>query len=151
MLVVCGALLGSSRKREKCREKDALEQLCTALGLLAAELSALRTPMPQAFEKLEDCPFFLLVSAGFGGEALESLWRRAAELQPIPEEARRSLAGLGAVVGRYDAERQSAELLLVRERLAGCADALGREIEQRGRHYPGLGAALGGMLAAMLF
>ena len=151
LLVVSGALLGSSRKREKCREKAELERLCTALGLLAAELSALRTPMPQAFEKLEDCPFFLLVSAGFGGEALDSLWRRAAEAQPIPEDARSALAGLAPVMGRYDAQRQCAELLLVRERLAGCAAALEREIEDRGRHYAGLGAALGGMLAAVLF
>ena len=68
-----------------------------------------------------------------------------------PERDRTALAGLGAVMGRYDAERQAAELALVRQRLSDSAQALEREIIARGRHYAGLGAAAGAILAVMLF
>ena len=151
LLAAAGAMLGNEKHREMRRAQRTLEQLCAALGRAAAELTGLRTPMPQLFMKLEDCPFFLLLSAGFGGEPLEKLWRRAAEVQPIPERDRTALAGLGAVMGRYDAERQAAELELVRKQLSDSAKALEREISARGRHYAGLGAALGGMLAVVLF
>ncbi len=151
LLALAGALLGGEKQRELRAQKRGLEQLSAALGRMAAELTALRTPLPQLFMKLEDCPFFLLVSAGFGGEALERLWRRAAEVQNIPKKDRETLAGLGAVVGRYEAERQAAELDLARQTLAESAAALEREISARARHYAGLGAALGGMLAVLLF
>ena len=151
LLALAGALLGYEKHRETRARKRALEQLCAALGRMAAELTGLHTPMPLLFEHLEDCPFFLLVSAGFGAEPLERLWRRAAAVQAIPAEDRETLAGLGAVVGRYDAERQAAEITLVRERMEASAAALEREISTRSRHYAGLGAALGGILAVMLF
>ena len=151
LLALAGALLGYERHRELRARKQALEQLGAALGRMSAELTGLHTPMPQLFARLEDCPFFLLVSAGFGAEPLEKLWRRAAAVQPIPETDRETLAGLGTVVGRYEAERQAAEIALVRTRLEDSAAALEREISTRSRHYAGLGAALGGMLAVMLF
>ena len=151
LLALAGALLGGEKQRELRTQKKELEQLSAALGRMAAELTELKTPLPQLFGKLEACPFFLLVSAGFGGEALESLWQRAAQVQNIPKKDREALAGLGAVVGRYEAQRQAGELELVRRQMTESAGTLEQEIRARGKHYAGLGAALGGMLAVLLF
>lgn len=151
LLAAAGAILGHGKKAELRRQQRCLEKICTALGRMANELVDLQTPMPQLLEKLEDCGFFLLVSAGFGGEPLETLWRRAAQAQPIPEKDREMLAALGAVAGRYDGKRQAEEISLVRQCLAESASALEREIGLRGRRYTALGAALGAMLAVILF
>jgi len=150
LLAASGALLGYGRFREQKRQKQSLELLCSSLGRMAGELTELNTPLPELFEKLEECPFFLLLSAGFGGEPLEQLWRRAAGVQLLPQRDRALLASLGAVIGKYEAERQTAEISLVRQQLSEHARELEREMEQRGRHYAGLGAALGAMLAVML-
>ena len=151
LLVLAGALLGYEQKSELRRRQRCLEQLSAALGRMECELVELCTPAPRLFEKLEDCPFFLLVSAGFGGEPLERLWCRAAEVQPIPERDKQTLKELGATVGRYDAQRQAGEIALARRKLGESAAAIGREISERGRHYMGLGAAMGAILAVILF
>lgn len=151
MLALAGGALGYEKKAELRRQQRCLHQLCGALGRMESELLTLQSPLPQLLARLEDCPFFLLVSAGFGGEPLERLWQRAAEVQPIPTADRQLLGELGAVVGRYDARHQAAEITLVRRQLQDHSEALDREIAQRGRHFTGLGAALGAMLAAILF
>ena len=151
LLALAGALAGVEKQAQLRRKLKCLEELCAALGRMAGELRELQTPMPQLLARLERCRFFLLVSAGFGGEPLEQLWRRAAQLQPIPEADRETLGELGGVIGRCDAPRQAAEIEQTRRRLAESAAALEQELRQRGRHYPGLGAALGAMLAVILY
>lgn len=151
LLALAGALLGHGKKTELLRQKRCLEQLSSALSRMENELAELQTPMPQLLAHLEDCRFFLLVSAGFGGEPLERLWQRAADCQPIPQKDRETLGRLGSVVGRYDAARQTAEITLARKELSESAAALERELTERGRHFAGLGAALGAMLAVILF
>lgn len=151
LLALAGGLLGYEKKAELKRRRACLRQLCSALGRMESELVTLQTPLPQLLARLEDCPFFLLVSAGFGGEPLERLWRRAAEVQPLSPADRQLLGELGALIGRCDAQRQGAELALVRRQLQEHGEALEREIADRGRHFAGLGAALGAMLAAILF
>lgn len=151
LLASAGALGGYSRCRELKRRQRLLEELIGALGRLSAELTQLRTPLPQAFEKLKSCGMFYLVGAGFGGEPLEKLWKRAAEAQALASRDRELLGSLGDVLGKYDAPRQCAEIELVRQQLTERAAALEREINTRGRHYAGLGAALGGILAVVLY
>ena len=55
------------------------------------------------------------------------------------------------MLGRCAAQRQCAELALVRSRFSDAADALERELAARGRRYDGLGAALGAIVAVLLF
>lgn len=150
LLTAAGGMLGYAKKAELQRQKSALEQLCRALGRMACALTELQTPMPQLLKQLEDCPFFLLLSAGFGTQPLETLWRRAAAVQPIPEPERRALAELGSVVGRCGARQQAAEMQLLRQRLAAGAEKAGQELARRGCRYAGLGAALGAMAAVLL-
>ena len=151
LLVLAGALLGLDRLTARRRELSCLRGLVAALGLLAGELETLQSPLGELFSRRTDCPFFRLVAAGFGGEALERLWSRAAQAQPIPAEERAALASLGGVLGRSGVQRQCAEIALVRRRLADRADALEREIAARARRFPLLGAALGAIVATLLF
>ena len=151
LLTAAGALLGWDRTREKKQRAALLRELSASLGLMADELSLLRTPLPSVFEKLRGSPFFQLLHAGFGSEALETLWTRAAASLDLGEAERASLSSLGAVVGRYDAPRQTAEIALVRARLDRAAEDCERELAGRARSYAGLGACLGAMLSVILF
>ena len=150
LLVLAGALLGLERLAVQRGRLACRRETAAALGLLAAELETLRSPLGELFARRVDCPLFRLVSAGFGGEPLETLWARAAAAQPLNGEEQAALASLGAVLGRSAAPRQAAEIALVRRRLDDAADALEREIALRARRFPLLGAALGAIAAVML-
>ena len=151
LLTAAGWLLGWRRTDALRRRAALLRAVSVSLGVMADELTALSTPLPLIFERLRDRPFFNLLCAGFGGEPLPELWRRAAEAQGFDEKDAGTLAALGAVVGRYDAPRQAAEIALVRRSLDGSAAALERELTGRAGSYAGLGAACGAILAVMLF
>ena len=151
LLVLAGALLGGSGAAALRTEARTLRSISAALGIFESELTALLTPLPDIFQKLRGERFFELLSAGFGTEPTERLWRRAAETLDIDAECVRALADLGAVIGRYDAARQAAEISAVRSRLDARAAQLAEEIAGRGRRLPGLGAALGAMAAVLLF
>lgn len=151
LLVLGGALSGRMRCAELERRRRCLLDLADALGRLQGELEALQSPLGELFARLSDIPFFRLVSAGFGDGPLEALWRRAAEAQPLSAEERSALAALGPVLGRCGVQRQCAEIGLARRRLSEAAAAAEREITERARRFPLLGAALGAIAAAVLF
>ena len=151
LLTAAGWLLGRRSMDTLRRRAALLRSISVSLGVMADELTALSTPLPLIFERLRDRPFFELLSAGFGGEPLPELWRRAAEAQGLGAKDAEALASLGAVAGRYDAPRQAAEISLVRRALDGSAAAIERELTGRAKSYAGLGAACGAILAVILF
>lgn len=151
LLIAAGTLLGQSRLTELQRRARCLRELCDGLGRMLAELETLQSPLKELLSHLTDIRFFRLVSAGLGGEPVESLWRRAAAAMPLSSEERDTLAAPGAVLGRCDAQRACAELALARASLTVRADLLEREIAARGKRFAGLGAALGAIVAAVLF
>lgn len=151
LLVFSGALLGGGGAAELREEVRTLQSLSMALGIFSNELTALCTPLPDAFQKLRNERFFAFLDAGFGTEPTERLWHRAAEAMKLQPECTRALDALGAVIGRYDAQRQADEIVAVRSVLNARADAAQRELSERGRRLPGLGAALGAMAAVLLF
>ena len=151
LLALAGALLGGEKLAEQERRRRCLRTLAQALGRLERELETLQNPLGELFARLTDCPFFYLVSAGFGTQPLEQLWQSAAAVQPLAEAERTALASLGSVLGRCAAAKQSAEIAMVRSSLTDAAEALEREIAERGRRLPVLGAALGAIVAAVLF
>ena len=153
LLSLAGALLGLGRRRERQKRLRLLRELDTGLGLMAEELTALHTPLPQLFARLRDRPFFDLLHLGFSrspGEA-DVLWTRAAEAQPLPPEEREILKSFAPAAGRYDADRQAAELNLLRRRLRERAALLETELNGPGKSLPTLGAALGALAGAVLF
>lgn len=151
LLVAAGWLLGRHSTDALRRRAALLRSISVSLGVMADELAALSTPLPLIFERLRGRPFFELLAAGFGGEPLPQLWRRAAEAQGFDAKDTEALSSLGAVVGRYDAPRQAAEIALVRRELDGSAAAVERELSGRAGSYAGLGAACGAILAVILF
>jgi len=151
LLVLGGALLSCSGVRARRCEVKTLRALSAALGIFEGELAALAAPLPDIFAKLRSTPFFAMLSAGFGTEPTEQLWRRAAGTLGLDDDCAAALADLGAVVGRYDALRQAGEIAAVRHRLNDRAAVIERQISERGRRLPGLGAAIGAMAAVLLF
>ncbi len=151
LLTLAGAGLGWSCLECKKQHLALLRALDTGLGLMAEELCALHTPLPQLFSSLGDRPFFDLLSAGFGSGPVEALWCRAAEAMPLSSEEQLILKSVAPVIGRYDAQRQAAALSLACRRLRARADEAASELKGRARSFPGLGAALGAMAAALLF
>ena len=151
LLIAAGTLLGWGRLTEMQRRAECLREICDGLGRMATELETLQSPLRELLNHLTDLRFFRLVSAGLGGEPFETLWRRAAAAMPLTQEERDALCAPGAVLGRCDAMRACAELALARASLTARADALEREIALRGRRFAGLGAALGAIVAAVLF
>lgn len=151
LLTGLGGAVGGAAVRSLRRRAELLRELSAGLGLMAEELTLLRTPLPDIFDLLGDRPFFCLLRAGFGAEPTAALWRRAAEALDIKQADREALASLAPVVGRYDAARQAAEISLVRARLDRSAQALEADLSGRARTYTGLGLSLGAMLAVILF
>ena len=78
LLVVGGLLLGCSGLAALRGEVKKLRGVSSALGIFESELTALAAPLPDIFAKLSATPFFAMLSAGFGSEPTEQLWRRAA-------------------------------------------------------------------------
>jgi len=151
LLVLAGALLGRRALAEQRARLRRLHALAAALGRLRTELLETRAPLPEILDRLRAEPLLDLAAAGFGAEPTETLWRRAAAAQPVPEEARAALASLGAVLGRCSAERQAEELSRVRRALEEQAALAEETLRTRTRQYPGLGAAAGAVLAVLLF
>ena len=151
LLALAGALLGRERLSEQRRRLRCLRDILRALARMEGELETLCSPLADLFERLSDCPFFRMLSENFGTQPLAQLWSRAVAAQPLSEEERLALSALGDVLGRCDAQRQSAEIALTRRRLSEAADALEREIADRASRFPALGAAFGAILAAVLF
>ena len=151
LLIAAGALFGCDRVHTLKRRLALLRALDAGFGIFADELTALRAPLPRIFARERDRPFFDLLYAGFGAEPTERLWRRAAETLELDDADRSALASLADVVGRYEAERQAAEIGRVRRRLLNSAAALEAELQGRARTFVGLGASFGAILAVLLF
>ena len=151
LLIAAGTLLGWGRLTEMQRRAQCLRELCDGLGRMETELETLQSPLREMLNHLTDLRFFRLVAAGFGGEPFEALWRRAANAMPLSPEERDALAAPGAVIGRCDASRACAELAMARALLAARREKLEQEIASRGKRFAGLGAALGAIVAAVLF
>lgn len=151
LLTAAGALLGWERTGALRRRLALLRELSAGLGVMADELTALQTPLPRILERLRNRPFFALVHAGFGGEPFAELWTRAARAPDLAPADREALASLGAVLGRYDADRQAAEIMLIRRRLDQSATVLEAELAGRAKNFAALGASFGAILAVILF
>ena len=150
LVTLAGALLGQSARAALRRRAALLRTLERDLGRLGDELSLLRRPLPEIFAGMREEPFFAELHALWDSEPPEDLWRRAARTLDLSREDRALLASLGAVVGRYDAQRQERELLLVRRRLGDRAAEIERELAGRGRTLTALGAALGALASILM-
>lgn len=156
--LVLGALSYLKQRRERMR---LLEQLSAALNMAAGELSLRALPLPRLFELLSGraqgaaAEFFAALCDGMdrlGEENFSTLWDKAAR-EKLPElmpEEREELKRLGAVLGRYELERQL-------EALRACAAVFDGALCRARRDYPdrrrltlGLSACAGVLLIILL-
>ena len=155
LLVLGGALCGWQQLERRRRRERLLQELRAALERMADEIRLLSRPMGEIFALLaQSCPalqfFFHTLARDTGQQPLDELWQKALETLPLGEAPRESLAALGNVLGRYDAESQARHIALTCRRLEQQREELSRDNAHKCRLFPGLGACLGGMLAVIL-
>ncbi len=155
LVIGSAALLGMLRAEAGRRRLRLLEALSAALRCLEGELCGSLRPVRESLRLTAErsdaaAAFFRACLEQPDDALLGEGWAEAAlSLRELTEEERRVLSGLGAVVGRREAERQSEALLRAAERFGSAAEAVR---ENAGREYR-LRAALGlgaGVVLAIL-
>ncbi len=162
LLVVGGtAVLGFLAAARLGSRVRTLRAVLAALALMERELSFSLTPMPELLERLADrtppplSALFVRCRAGLdrlGEQDLGQIWAGALEEVPLglEREELTLLAGLGAVLGRYDGEGQRAALARVREELAPILAQAEENRLKTGRMYGVLGLTAGAFLVILL-
>lgn len=155
LMAFAGAALGFERSARVKRRARLLSALCAALGVMAEEISLLRTPLPELFAQLaergpeETRSFFAGLSAA-DGSPLSERWSACADALPLADEERETLRALGLSLGRYDAVSQCAQIEHTRALLQHMTDQARSERDGKAKTYVGLGLSLGAMLAVIL-
>lgn len=135
LLLVSAALWAGERIRERTAANENLRSFCALLGQLYGLLETEGAPMPELLHTLteradgaaRDFARSLYASlTQLGEHSFEELYRAALEQNPVARDAdaRRALAALGALLGRY-------ELTTQLEAVSGCLAALRRELDKR--------------------
>lgn len=155
LLSGAGAALGFERSAQVKRRVRLLSALTAALGVMAEEISLLRTPLPELFAGLagrgpEQTRAFFASLSDTRGRPLSERWSESARALPLDGEARETLCALGMSLGRYDAASQCAQIELVCAQLRRMTQEARSERDGRARTYVGLGLSLGAMLAVIL-
>lgn len=155
-MLLGGVGAGLGLRREMKTGLEVLAELCSALGVLAIEISELKAPLPELFFRLSQTgpprlgEFFRENADAAARGELERGWINAADALPICAQAAQALKRLGLSLGKYDAERQTGEIRVVREALVSIYEEERRRFAEGSRIYPGIGACFGAMLAIML-
>lgn len=152
LLALAGLMAGLGKNMETRKRLCLLEDMDSALAFMAAEIEFRGRPLSEIFETLaRDGP---KTTRGFFGMAaidvlrLQELWPAAVE--QIFGDDGQALAGLGAVLGRFEGERQAAEIDLARQRLKNAAEKVRREIGEKGKIYPTLGLCAGAVAGILV-
>lgn len=155
LLVIAGAALGLERSARVKRRVRLLSALGAALGVMAEEISMLRTPLPELFAQLagragpELREFFATLSEP-DERLLSGKWGECVDALPLLPEERETLRSLSLSLGRYDAGSQCAQIELVRAQIERLAQEARIERDGKAKTYLGLGLSLGAMAAVIL-
>ena len=156
LLVLCGALGGLSRVRQAKDGLALLEELHAALGLMAGQIELCARPLPDILELLsresggQSAAFFAAAAECCALMPAGEAWRRCCGGLALADAEKRARAGLGSVLGCYGAEKQAAEIEALRRRLAEFAEGRRREIAEKQKGLPALGACLAAMAALLV-
>ncbi len=156
ILVLCGGVLGFGKRMFLRRRIALLNALDSSLSLMTAEIELCGRPLPEIFALLalrgaeETGPFFASLAEKCGSMSAAQAWDEACRGLELPQEALRALSSASAVLGAYDAQRQSAEIGSLRRSLVSVRENLSAELHERGASYPVLGACLAGIFAMLM-
>lgn len=153
-----GALIYLNTRRQRM---ELLAQLSAALDTAAGELSLRSLPLPRLFALLAGrgaggaAAFFTALCTGMdrlGEEDFFTLWTNAAEdnLSALYPAEREEIARLGAVLGRYELERQLAAIRDCRAAIDGALSQARQEYPNRRRLALGLSGCAGVLLIIIL-
>ena len=135
LLLLSALVWAGERVRERAAQNEVLAAFCALLAQLYGLLETEGAPMPELLHTLTERTdgaardFAALLSASLpalGERSFEELYRAALEQNPVARDrdARRELASLGAVLGRYELRTQL-------EAVSDCLSALRGELEKR--------------------
>lgn len=157
LAILTGGCLGAGYSLRMRRERiRLLRDLGASLRLMASELSFRAVPMAELTEILAKksqggcAVFYHALESGMeqiGELRFAQLWERTAvrTLPLLPEGELTELCRLGASLGRFDAEKQSADAEYCASRLLQAAEREEKDLERSGRLIVGLwlsGAAM---------
>lgn len=155
-----GLALGLGAVGELSRRVEALGAFASALSLMDSELALRTPPTPQLLALLARrtrepaAGFFARCAAGMEGLgelSFEAIWdRELRTLDSLDEEGRRTLAELGAVLGRYDVEAQRSAAATLGARLGEQERRLAQRRRQEGKAYGALGLSMGLFVTILL-
>ncbi|MCL2003809.1 MAG: stage III sporulation protein AB [Oscillospiraceae bacterium] len=150
IVVGCGGLgfLAFSRLNARVRLLSAFSMLA---GRLCCEIGFRLTPLSELPGRLPALgPFWdRMAYTPYGEESFGEAWRRAANALDLPPIDRALLCEMGEVLGRYDAESQTAALLALRGQLDISLGNAREKLKASGRLYA-LAGVLGGLMLAVI-
>ena len=152
LLALAGLMAGMGKTAEARKGLRLLEDMDFALAFMAAEIEFRGRPLEEIFEALaQDGPksvrtFFAMAALDVLG--LQELWPVA--VRQVFGENGQALAGLGAVLGRFDGDRQAAEIDLARQRLKRAAEQMRAEMGEKAKNYPALGLCAGAVAGILV-
>ena len=162
ILILLGCLLaGGQYARSRRRELQCLTALCAALERMEGELSARALPLPELIALLAEesaspaSAFFAKLNeqlSALGERSFRELWQNAARcaLSPLSSRERDCFSELGAALGRYPLEQQTAAIRRCRELLSVRRETCARRLRDDLRLGWGLSASLGFLLWILL-
>ena len=139
------------------RRTEVLADVGQALEEMGRELSLNRTALPELLERVsrrntrQGKQLFVLCRDGVRkGNSFTHSWEMALRESGIQKEEQVLLAGLGQLLGHYDAVEQSRGLSCLRSELERRTTRSREEAVCLGRVYQVLGVAVGGFLVLSL-
>lgn len=159
-VIVGFAMLGAQKVSGLSAHAALLRQLQEALSSIRSEILFSLTPVPVLLERLgarQDAVGQLFQSCAgrmkeLGDRAFADLWEECVELelgQALKQEEFRVVAGLGAVLGRYDAQEQAGAMDHALDRLEQFSLRAEEERSRSGRVY-GTVSVLCGVAAVII-
>lgn len=161
-LILLGSLLaGRQYALSRRHELQCLAALCTALERMEAELCTRALPLPDLAALLAGestgaaAAFFAELSRrllALGERSFRELWQEAAQsaLAPLSAPERDAFCELGAALGRYPLEKQTAAIRRCREALSARQETASRRLRDDLSLGWGLSAGLGFLLWILL-
>lgn len=152
LMALAGLMAGMGKTAETRKKLCLLEDMDAALGEMAAEIEFRGRPLEEIFESLaqngpKSCRgFFGMLAIDVG--SMQELWPSA--IKQLLGGDGLALAGLGAVLGRFEGERQAAEIGIARQRLKNAAQQLRTEIGEKAKNYPALGLCAGAVVGILV-
>ncbi len=161
LIAAASSALGLAYVNTEKRRLRALRSAERMLKTVTGELSARLTPLPELFSQLEyrcDGPAAVFASElngrlnQLGERAFSVLWAESVEasFQMLSGEEREILSALGLCLGRYELERQLAELGLTLDLLAAAIARHSAALPERKRLGLGLAWSGGALLVIVL-